>query len=302
MQTDLQVWLDHFLYHAGRRSPLPEGDNEGLTAYERRLIADSIATFQLGEQSEGRTLLQAAERFERAHGAEPLARIVQLFISEEQHHAALLGEFMDQHGIARKHSDWTDHVFRWARRLAGFELSTRVLITAELIGIVYYRALERATGCRQLQSLCRILVADELAHVGFESDVLKEIQARRAPVIRAAVALAHGAFLRAVSLVVWLTHRRVLRGAGHSLRTFRRACRDQYTFHLAGPILAARPVPCAESQASSLRGRTNSVPSSACWPPSATAAPTMRARSATPRPSSVIDGCPSSTSPAATSR
>jgi hypothetical protein len=37
-----------------------------MRAEELRLIASSIATFQLGEQSEGGTFLRAAERFARA--------------------------------------------------------------------------------------------------------------------------------------------------------------------------------------------------------------------------------------------
>ena len=81
MHVDLKVWLDHFEYHATHRCVLPEGRPDGLTGYESRLIADSIATFQLGEQSEGRSLLRAAEDYEREHEAAPLARIVSLMRS-----------------------------------------------------------------------------------------------------------------------------------------------------------------------------------------------------------------------------
>jgi hypothetical protein len=234
MHTDLKVWLDHFEYHSRRRCVMPEGRPDDLTSYERRLIADSLATFQLGEQSEGRSLLRAAQRYEQAHDAAPLAQIVALLIAEEQHHAALLGAFMDQHGLPRKRSDWTDQVFRRVRRLAGFELHISVLITAELIGKVYYRALEAATGCRQLQTLCRILIADELAHVGFESDLLRAMHAQKPPIVRAAGAVLHRTFFTSASLVVWFTHRRVLRGAGYRMRSFLRACAAQYSFYL-GP-------------------------------------------------------------------
>jgi hypothetical protein len=235
MRTDLRVWLDHFEYHAAHRCALPTGRPDELTSYERRVIAGSIATFQLGEQSEGRTLLHAARCYERAHKADQLAHIIALFIGEEQHHAALLGAFMDQHGIPRKGRDWTDQVFRRVRRLAGFELHLSVLIAAELIGIVYYRALEAATGCAQLKAVCRSFVADELAHVGFESELLLEALARKRPVVRAAAAALHRAFFTGASVVVWFAHRRVLRGAGHSLRSYLRACTAQYSFHLEAP-------------------------------------------------------------------
>jgi hypothetical protein len=239
MYTDLTVWLDHFEYHSTHRGVLPPGKPGDLTAYERRLIGRSIATFQLGEQSEGRSLQLAAERFEREHDAAPLARIVSLLIAEEQHHAALLGAFMDEHGIPRKRSDWTDHVFRRLRRLAGFELYLSVLVTAELIGKVYYRALEAATGSRQLQTLCRILVADELAHVGLETDLLRGMHEKKSPPVRWLKTTSLRAFFTGAALVVWLEHRRVLRSAGYSLPAFMRACSAQYSFYLDAPPLQA---------------------------------------------------------------
>jgi hypothetical protein len=235
MNTDLRVWLDHFEYHSTRRCTLPTGRSDDLTSYERKLIGDSIATFQLGEHSDGRSLQVAAERYEREHDAVPLARIISLLIAEEQHHAALLGAFMDEHGIARKHSDWTDHAFRRLRRLAGFELYLCVLVTAELIGKVYYRALEAATGSQQLQALCRMLVADELAHVGLETDLLRAILEKKAPAARWLQTAALSTFFTGASLVVWFEHRRVLRSAGYGLTTFMRACAAQYSFYLEPP-------------------------------------------------------------------
>jgi hypothetical protein len=235
MNTDLKVWLDHFEYHSTCRYTLPAGRSEDLTSYERRLIGASIATFQLGEQSDGRSLQRAVERFERAHDAAPLARIISLLIAEEQHHAALLGAFMDEHGIPRKRSDWTDHAFRRLRRLAGFELYLCVLVTAELIGKVYYRALEAATGSHQLRTLCRILVADELAHVGLETDLLREMLEKKTPAARWLQSAALRTFFTGASLVVWLEHRRVLRTAGYRLGTFMRACAAQYSFYLEPP-------------------------------------------------------------------
>lgn len=242
MDTEPRIWLDHFEYHSRRRCTLPAASPGDLTGYERRLIAHSIATFQLGEQSEGRSLLRAAREYEKRHDLAPIAKIVVHLIAEEQHHAALLGAFMDQHGLPRKHTDWTDRVFRCVRRLAGFELQVHVLVTAELIGKVYYRALEAATGSRQLRTLCRMLVADELAHVGFESDLLRAMHARKAPLVRALTTLVHRAFFTGASLVVWFTHERVLRAAGYGLRTFLRACAAQYTFYLEPPRVTA-PMP-----------------------------------------------------------
>jgi len=86
---------------------------------------------------------------------------------------------MQDHRMSLKRTDWTDRVFRHIRRLAGLQLYLNVLIGAELIGNVYYRALESVTDCERLQVLCRTIVADELAHVGFESQLLLTLRAGR---------------------------------------------------------------------------------------------------------------------------
>src|SRR5579871_2326333 len=141
MLPNLGIWRDHFEYHAQRSRRLPDGIPDVLEDAERELIAASIATFQLGEDSSGQHLLRAAYRFAERHEAAAIARTTELLIREEQQHARLLGEFMREHAIARKSRDWTDWVFRHLRRMGQLELHLGVLLTAELIGIVYYRAL-----------------------------------------------------------------------------------------------------------------------------------------------------------------
>jgi len=228
---DLEIWLNHFEYHALHPRCAEHGLSDVLRHDERELIANSLATFQLGEQSEGRSLLRAAERF--AAGQVPhLPRIIELLIQEEQRHAALLRAFMQDHRMPLKRNDWTDRSFRFLRRLAGLELYVSVLICAELIGNVYYRALESVTDCERLQVLCRTLVADELAHVGLESQLLFTLRAGRAARLRDLTQAAHRIFFASTAAVVWLTHRSVLRGAGHSPRSFLRSCQAQYKFYL----------------------------------------------------------------------
>jgi hypothetical protein len=230
--VDFEIWLNHFEHHARHPRCVSRGVSDLLTPDERRLIANSIATFQLGEQSEGRTLLRAAQRFAHGRRVPALVRIVELFIREEQHHAALLRAFMEDHHIALKKTDWTDRVFRLVRRFAGLEFYLYILIGAELIGIMYYRALEAATNCRRLTVLCRVLVSDEFAHVGFESQLLLALRAGRGAPVQALMRLAHRAFFASTAGVVWLTHRSVLRQGGYGARSFLRGCLSQYAFYL----------------------------------------------------------------------
>jgi hypothetical protein len=243
--VDFEIWLNHFEYHAQHPRCVPHGLSDLLRPDERSLIARSIATFQLGEQSEGRTLLRAAQRFARGHHIPALALIVELFIGEEQRRAALLRAFMEDHHIALKRTHWTDRVFRLVRRLAGLEFYINILISAELIGIVYYRALEAATNCQRLIVLCRGLVSDELAHVGFESQLLLALRAGRPAPAQVLERLAHRAFFVGIAGVVWLTHRSVLRQGGYGARSFLCACLCQYTFYLepVNAALASKSVP-----------------------------------------------------------
>jgi hypothetical protein len=235
MLPNLKIWLNHFEYHAEHPRRVPEGIPNVLTPAERQLIASSIATFQLGEQSSGTNLLRAAYYYAREQDAPEVARITEYLIKEEQRHATLLRAFMAGHGIPTIGEHWTDRVFRRLRKLAEFELVLSVLLSAELIGNVYYRALETATGCQRLRLICRMLVADELAHVGFESDVLLSLRARRAPPVRLAIDLVHRTFFLCTGLVVWATHKPVLRQAGYGMFGFLKACRAQYRFYLQPP-------------------------------------------------------------------
>src|SRR5271168_2362365 len=229
---DFEIWLNHFEHHAQHPRCVPHGLSDLLRFDERQLVASSIATYQLGERSEGCTLLRAAQRFAHAHHTPALVRIVELFIREEQRHSALLGAFMQDHDIAEKRTDWTDRVFRLVRRLAGLELYIYILISAELIGIVYYRALEAATDCQRLMVLCRGLVSDELAHVGFESQLLLALRAGRTAPVQALMRLAHRTFIAGTAGVVWLTHHSVLRQGGYGAMRFSRVCLSQYAFYL----------------------------------------------------------------------
>lgn len=238
MLADLRIWLNHFEYHAHHPRRVPDTLEDVLSGRERALIAGSIATFQLGEHSKGRTLLCAVRRFAHRHDSPELVRIMELFIREQRRHAHLLREFMTDHRMRVRNRAPTDLAFRAIRRLSGFELYLHVLVTAELIGNVYYRALESATGCQRLKILCRTLVADELAHIGFESSLLAELRERRSPLARAAIRSAHRAFFGATCLTVWLTHRAVLRSVGYDAGTFLRVCREQFAFYLDLPGLA----------------------------------------------------------------
>ena len=231
---DWKYWLTEFGARAERLVIAPVPADSSLSQQEKARISDSIATFQLGEQSEGRTLLRFAATFGARNGCPELARITALFIREEQHHAAQLREFMLAHGLPLKRRNWTDSVFRQLRRLAGFEAAVTVLVTAEMIGFVYYRALARATDNACLKTICRQMCADEAIHLRYEAQLLRALRGTRGPWRRALVERAHRAFLGLTARIVFREHRTVLEYAGYDANAFRRDCQSLYRTVLAG--------------------------------------------------------------------
>jgi len=237
---DWRLWLAH--YRANRTAP--EGvfwrNEPSLTGSERELVGRSIGVFQIGESSEGTHLLRFAEAHGRAIGETAVLEITRLFIAEEQLHAALLGEFMDRNALPRLSRHWSDGIFQVLRRLSGYETALSVLITAELIGTVYYRNLRVVTGSEALRQICERLLRDEDAHVRYEAAVLRSLRAPRSAPARFLAQLGHRVLYGGATLAVALGHRRVLEAGGQTRTGFWHACWCEFERHLGGLGLGGR--------------------------------------------------------------
>jgi hypothetical protein len=220
-------WCYYYHRNAERLLALPWRRGAQLTDAERDAIAGSLQDFQLGESSEGRNLLRRAAQYaERADDPEYL-EAMRLFVREEQRHACVLGRFLHLAGIEPLKQSRLDSAFRLLRRLAGLALSISVLLIAETIGKVYYRALRRATGSVLLRRLCDQLLRDEVRHLRFHAERLAIVRRGRA---RWRVGLAHAGhrlLFGGTCLLVWLKHRRALRAGGLGFRGFWRECRQE---------------------------------------------------------------------------
>ena len=179
---ELDSWLSFFRARRNRSVDLPWSEDVPLSEAERDLIARSIATFQLGESSDGAHLLATARRFGTAHDLPALAEITQLFIREEQFHAALLAAFMKKRGIALLSAQWSDRIFRSFRHLGGFEVAISVLLVAEIL--------------------------------------LIQLRSRRSPVVRRCARGLHRFLYAGALVVVYSGHRGVLRAGGYEPRLF----------------------------------------------------------------------------------
>jgi len=224
--VNLERWYEYFEWNS--KSSLPITCDDLLTRGERERIGKSIAAFQLGEYSEGKGLLKTAEVFANKTRQSYLVRITRLFIAEEQNHALILGRFMTAHQIPLSKKNWTDDVFRALRRPVGFELSVTVLITAEIISLVYYRALKASTGSTELSRICSKILADESMHVAYESQLLNHIRKDHHALHRTAIRLLHTILFAGTTLVVYYAHRPVLKTGGFPLPEFVKACWAEY--------------------------------------------------------------------------
>jgi len=214
-QRTSSEWVCHFEENEQRQAEMAWDEVFELNPTERRAISQSIAVFQLGESSEGLYFKAAGARYAATHDDSFYPQALDLFIAEENRHAAYLGRFMRRHGIAFKESEWTDSVFRAVRRLAGLEISVSVLITAELIATVYYRGLREATRSVCLRRICNQILKDEDEHLLFQAGVLGKMRRGHGPVRRWFTRWLSRGFMAGTLVVVWTSaHRRVLRAGG----------------------------------------------------------------------------------------
>ena len=206
-------WVRYFRANAAEPH-LPWSDGYRLSGAERVAVIESIQQFQLGENAQGRRLLQRVEELDAEY-----ARALRFFIQEEQRHSELLRQFLLTQGARCLQRHWVHAVFRRVRGLAGLELRMRVLATAEVLAIPYYTALREATGSPLLRSICSRILSEEVEHLRFQAFTFARFGLRRSALSRTLARIAHRWVLMATTLLVWMEHARVFRAGGYSLRT-----------------------------------------------------------------------------------
>ncbi|MBS1716884.1 MAG: ferritin-like domain-containing protein [Armatimonadetes bacterium] len=217
---DSAAWVTYYESNAKNLGVIPWERGGELSTEERASIAASVQDFQLGESSEGLHLQRCAKEWAEKTGDRDYPEAIRLFTKEEQRHASNLADFLKLNGIGLISKSWTDALFRRVRRMAGLELSIRVLLCAEIVAQVYYDALRDATNSSVLRAICDQILKDEAEHVRFQCERLA-IFARK-----------HGAFARllrncfqyslmtAVLPIVWVRHRRAYLAGGYHARRF----------------------------------------------------------------------------------
>lgn len=210
------TWKQYFESNRQHFDHLDWNDGSRLTQQEKKLISSSIRQFQRGEHSEGKHFMAFAQSLQDPSYCET----VKIFIREEQDHALVLGRFMDLEQIGRLKDDWLDNVFRRLRKLAGLEGTVTVLLTAEIISMIYYRALGFVTSSGLLKAICKQVLVDEEMHLRFQCYTLEIIYKRKSRPSLFFRGLTRSILMAGTIVMVWWFHRRVLRAGTYRFFSF----------------------------------------------------------------------------------
>lgn len=163
-------WAKFFVGRSGRDLPILDRDCEYSTLPDS--LARSLAIFQLGE-SGGGTIIQQALHNNLQGIDEYYAAAMALFVEEEHRHANILAICVRLLDGSLIRSNWTAHLFVFARRLIGLRLKVVVLLAAEVVGLCYYHLLAAHLPISRLRDQLLEIVEDERSHLYFHCDFLR---------------------------------------------------------------------------------------------------------------------------------
>lgn len=227
MHTSKQ-WIDYFTLNATRQR-VDWRLQPRLSAAETKAIRHSLQAWQLGETSDGKNLIRAASRYALRTGDPAYLEAVVLFIKEEQKHGGNLGRYLDAIGEKRIDWNWGDALFRAVRYFnTSMESWTLAVVVVESTAQVFYQSLKDATGCALLRQICTDILIDEAAHITFQTERLAVLFDAKTPMAKAVYRPLYKYFFFAVSLLVWVAHRRLFRAGGNTFFTYLRKIHYKY--------------------------------------------------------------------------
>ncbi len=216
-------WVQHFQENLAIQR-VDRSQEPRITDRERKAILYSLKAWQLGETSDGRHMLAAANRYSRGIGDPQYVAAVELFIREEQKHGANLGRYIDLIGEQRARKDWGDTLFRRVRYFnRSMELWTVTVIIVESAAQVFYKALHDATHCPLLRQICTDILIDEAHHIKFQNERLWVIFQQKGFYNKAISLLLYSILFFGTIHAVWFGHRRAFKAGGVDRAEFMRS-------------------------------------------------------------------------------
>lgn len=207
-------WLLYFSDNDLHRLKIDFSKETGLSGTNKRLIFPSIKAFQKGEGSDGRYLMKTVEDFVNKSGLTEYKDVMQLFVREENYHSLYLKEYMDYYKIKPAKHSALDFIFRKLRGIGGLKSEIITLVTAEIIALTYYDALSKCVRSQALESICRQMLHDELAHIIFQSHTLRQLK------LSAFDNLVRIILMEITSIFVWCAFCKVFKAGGYSFNSF----------------------------------------------------------------------------------
>ena len=220
-----QYWINHYEANTCLNDTMKLPDEPCvLPEAIRAPIARSLAVFQLGESGGGTRLKRYAKVIAPLTQFTGYQRAIDLFVAEEQSHAALLGRLIEHLKQPPLQKQWTNSIFRWARNLVNLEFNIQILLTAELVAEVYFGLLYLRCADPAVKQVSHKLLRDEMKHLEFQRQFLAERLQEFSPALRHLWCLQFRLIHRFVAAVVSWDHRDCLKAIEVSPAAFRSRC------------------------------------------------------------------------------
>jgi len=237
----MQNWLDYFEWNRANRPPVPWEKGIDIEPHLRAPLIHSLQKFQIGESGEGRRL----RRHAAATGDRVYAAAIDLFIKEEQTHAALMASILGLLGAPLLKNDWSHNCFSFMRHLFGLHQELMVLLLPEMIAKCYFRALHDGTRDPVLRTVFGQIARDEDGHLAFHIEYLRRNFEKMSFKSRILIQVGWRFIYRATCLVVMFDHRGVLRAVNVSPKKFWDDCGlvfDEVAAGIFSPAQVLAPV------------------------------------------------------------
>ncbi|WP_345948292.1 ferritin-like domain-containing protein [Mucilaginibacter sp. PAMB04274] len=200
-----------------------------LTPQQVKVILPSLQAWQLGETSDGHTLIKAANRYAWRTSDADYVKAVELFIKEEQKHGENLGRYLDALHQPRIKKNLGDSLFRWMRHFnTSMEAWTLVVVTVESTAQIFYQALKDATNCELLKHICTDILIDEAYHITFQTDRLAVIYDNRSAWGKTWRKYFYQSFFYGTAIVVWAAHHQLFRAGGNTFKGYIKKMHHKY--------------------------------------------------------------------------
>lgn len=233
-------WIAYF--ERRRLLPIPWARGPDLTECERRTLIPSLQVFQQGEAQDGGHFYCCVREYAEASGDLDYIEAHRLFMLEEKRHGRDLGRFLRLNDILllTEPSPLTC-IFCWCGSRGGLETMLRVIVICEILALVYYAAVRRATHSSVLRRLCAQILRDEKQHIRFQCERLAIIRMRRSRLQLFGDRAVDRLLFEIALAILWFGHRRLLRVGGYGLIGLRR--RASEVFRAAGKRINPRRDP-----------------------------------------------------------